>query len=128
MAGETNELSAREQRVNEAIAAYLEAVDAGETPVPMEFIATHNDIAADLEAFFANRDEFERMAEPLQLARDAAPKAQQIDVTLPPAGEPTEASSLAPRETAVRIEYRQIRQCAAGAGALAAIVASSCGK
>ena len=68
MSGETNEPSVREQRVNEAIAAYLEAVDAGETPDPKEFISAHSDIAEDLGAFFANREEFERLTEPLQPA------------------------------------------------------------
>ncbi|MBC8876829.1 MAG: hypothetical protein H8E44_45965 [Planctomycetes bacterium] len=77
MSGEMNEPSVREQRVNEAIAAYLEAVDAGEAPDPKEFIA------AELESFFANRDEFDRMAEPLQPAgAAAAPEAQHDDVTV----------------------------------------------
>ena len=77
MSGETNESSVREQRVNEVIAAYLEAVDAGEAPDPKEFIA------AELESFFANRDEFERMAEPLQPAGGAAaPEAQHDDVPM----------------------------------------------
>ncbi|MBC8875522.1 MAG: serine/threonine protein kinase [Planctomycetes bacterium] len=100
MSGETNELSAREQRVNELIAAYLEAVDAGEAPEPKEFIAAHSDIASELESFFANRDEFDRMAEPLQPVGPATPDAQHDDVTLPPASEPTEAPTLAPTETA----------------------------
>ncbi len=100
MSGETNEFSVREQRANEAIAAYLEAVDAGKPPHRNDFIAAHSDIAAELESFFANRDEFDRMAEPLQPANDAAaPEAQHDDVTLPPASEPTEAPTLAPTET-----------------------------
>jgi len=97
---ETNEPSIREQRVNAAIAVYLEAVDAGEAPDPKEFIAAHSGIASELKSFFANRDEFERLAEPLQPAGATAPKAQADDVTLPPAGEPTEAATLGPTETA----------------------------
>jgi WD40 repeat protein/tRNA A-37 threonylcarbamoyl transferase component Bud32 len=57
--------SSREQHVNEAIAAYLEAADAGQAPDRKAFIAHHPDIAADLEAFFADQDQFERLAEPL---------------------------------------------------------------
>ena len=68
MSAEANDSSAREQRVDEVIAAYLEALDAGQTPDPNDFIAQHRDIADDLEAFFANRDRFERLAEPLQAA------------------------------------------------------------
>jgi len=97
MSGEMNEPSAREQRVNEAIAAYLEAMDAGEAPDPKEFIAAHGDISAELNSFFTNRAEFERMAEPLQPAGGAGtPQAQHDDVTLPPASEPTETPTIAP--------------------------------
>ncbi|MBC8869737.1 MAG: protein kinase [Planctomycetes bacterium] len=100
MSGKTNDSSVREQRVNEAIAAYLEAVDAGGAPDPEEFIAAHSEIAPELESFFTNRDEFERMAEPLQTAGDAAPSPQADDPTLPPTDQPTEAPTLAPTETA----------------------------
>lgn len=96
MSDETNEPPTREQRVNEAIAAYLEAVDAGEAPDPKEFIAANSEIAPELDSFFANRDEFDRMAEPLQPACPAAPDAQHDDVTLPPAGEPIETPTIAP--------------------------------
>ena len=68
MTAEANDSSAREQRVDEVIAAYLEAVDAGQTPDPNDFIAQYRDIADDLEAFFTNRDQFERLAKPLQAA------------------------------------------------------------
>lgn len=98
MSGEMNEPSLREQRVNEAIAAYLEAVDAGQTPDPKVLIAENRDIAAELEAFFVNRDEFERMVKPLQPTRATDPKAHPDNVTLPPASEPTEAPTLAPAE------------------------------
>jgi len=101
MSDETGEPSVREQRVNAAIAAYLEAADAGQTPDHKEFIAAHSDIAAELQSFFANRDKFERMVKPLQpAAPSGAPGVQYDDVTLPPAGEPTEAPTLAPTKTA----------------------------
>ena len=100
MTDETNEPSFREERVNEAIARYLEAVDAGQSPDPKEFIAGHGDIAAELESYFANRDEFERLAEPLQPVDAAAPEPKPDDVTLPPADQPTESPTLAPTESA----------------------------
>jgi WD40 repeat protein/tRNA A-37 threonylcarbamoyl transferase component Bud32 len=65
MAPNPNETSLREERVNEAIAAYLEAADAGRPPDRREFLARHTDIAAELEAFFADRDRFQRLAAPL---------------------------------------------------------------
>jgi hypothetical protein len=78
MSGETNESSVREQRVDGAIAAYLEAADAGEAPDPKEFIAAHSDIAPELESFFANRDDFERMAEPLRPAGPRGPQRRKL--------------------------------------------------
>jgi serine/threonine protein kinase len=68
MSAEASDSSAREQRIDEIIAIYLEAVDAGQAPERSNFIAQHRDIANELEAFFANRDEFERLAEPLLAA------------------------------------------------------------
>jgi hypothetical protein len=65
MHSDTGDSSGREQRVNEAIAAYVQAVDAGQTPDRGEFLARHADLAAELEAFFADRDRFRRHAEPL---------------------------------------------------------------
>jgi serine/threonine protein kinase len=83
--------SSREERVNAAIAAYLEAADAGRPPDRREFLARHPDIAAELEAFFADRDRFQRLAAPLP---PAAPTVNPVDAgaeaaTLAPArGEP----------------------------------------
>src|SRR5262249_34343426 len=54
--------SEREQRVNEAIAAYLEAAEAGRAPGREEFLARHPDLADELGAFLADRDRFARAA------------------------------------------------------------------
>ena len=66
MASESQDACAREQRVNEAIAAYLEAVESGHGPGRQEFLAHHADIADELAAFLTDRDEFQRLAEPLE--------------------------------------------------------------
>jgi serine/threonine protein kinase len=55
----------REQRVNEALAEYLAAVDAGQPPDRAEFLARHAEMAAELETFFADRDRFQQLARPL---------------------------------------------------------------
>ena len=81
MSAETNDSSPREWRVDQAIAAYLEAVDAGETPDPIEFIAQHADIPEELALFFANCNQFERLVEPLQAAA-AVPNERPEDVAL----------------------------------------------
>jgi tRNA A-37 threonylcarbamoyl transferase component Bud32 len=83
--------SEHEQRVNEALAAYLEAAEAGRAPGREEFLARHPDLADELDAFFADRDRFARAAG--QLAPGAAA----------PATEDAEAPTLAPGDTAAAI-------------------------
>jgi hypothetical protein len=66
---ETLDGSDRELRVNEVLAAYYEAMDAGQPIDPREFLARHADLADDLSSFFAAKQEFEQNASPL-LAED----------------------------------------------------------
>jgi WD40 repeat protein len=54
--------SAREGRVNEAIAAYLETAEAGEAPGRAEFLSRYPDLADDLRAFLDDRDRFAQAA------------------------------------------------------------------
>jgi hypothetical protein len=70
MSASADDSSAREQRVNEAIAAWLEARDAGHAPNPDEFIAQHPELSDELKLFFADHDRFERLAGPLQAGND----------------------------------------------------------
>jgi eukaryotic-like serine/threonine-protein kinase len=55
-------LSEREQRLDQAIALYLEAVDAGEPPDRVDFLARHPDLATELCSFFADEDRFKGTA------------------------------------------------------------------
>ena len=57
-----SESSSRDDRVNEAIAAYLQAVDGGETLDREKFLAEHAEIAAELKSFFADQSQFRRHA------------------------------------------------------------------
>lgn len=71
--GESHE---RSNRVDQAIAEYLEAVEQGAPPVREEFLARHADLADELQAFFVNQATFIRRAdgvEPVRPASDAAP-------------------------------------------------------
>lgn len=57
-----NESLSNEDRVNEAIAAYLEAVERGETPETEKFLADYADVAQGLKSFFANHAQFQQDA------------------------------------------------------------------
>jgi serine/threonine protein kinase len=51
-----------DERVDAAIAAWLEAEEQGHPPAAREFLAGYPDIAGELQAFFADRHVFERLA------------------------------------------------------------------
>jgi WD40 repeat protein/tRNA A-37 threonylcarbamoyl transferase component Bud32 len=53
------------RQVNEAIAAYLEAAETGRAPDRQAFLAGYPEIAAELEVFLDDREQFRRAAEPL---------------------------------------------------------------
>jgi serine/threonine protein kinase len=61
----------RDERVDEAIAEFLEAAEAGRAPDVREFIARHADLATELEAFFADRKQFGQLVQPLMPAPQA---------------------------------------------------------
>jgi serine/threonine protein kinase len=52
----------REERLNDALLAYVEALQAGREPDRGRFLAAHPDLRDDLEEFFAGHDEVERLA------------------------------------------------------------------
>jgi serine/threonine-protein kinase len=61
---ETTSLSP-EGRLEDAVALYFEAVDAGLAPDRREWLARYPDLAGRLEKFFADQQRMERFAEPL---------------------------------------------------------------
>src|SRR5947209_2362968 len=66
--------SDRDQRVGEILAAYLEAIEAGQPPNQQALLARHPELAAELAAFFANQDQLAAFAGP-RPGVDAGPPA-----------------------------------------------------
>jgi serine/threonine protein kinase len=77
----THELTSdpgRDERLNEALLAYVEALQAGRAPDRGQFLASHPDLRGDLEEFFAGHDEVERLAVALREAGGSAPDIGEL--------------------------------------------------
>ena len=72
MRSEVRVKNEREERLHEAVLAYLQAVDAGRPPAPSEFLARYPDLADELSAFFDDQEEVPRRLAPLN---DALPSS-----------------------------------------------------
>ena len=57
--------------LTEVITAYLQAIDAGQTPNQDEILARHPELTVDLRQFFATQNRLNKIAEPLQPERPA---------------------------------------------------------
>jgi WD40 repeat protein len=85
--------AAREQPVDAIIAAYLQALQAGQTPDREALLQAHADLEAELRSFFADQDRFQEMAAPLRAI--AGPEASGAEApTLPPDGAPAADAAL----------------------------------
>ena len=81
----------REQRLQEALVAYLEAVEADRAPEAEELLARYPEFADELAEFLANRDQIDQLAAPLRQAVEVAQRTIVNDAptlapgtTLPP--------------------------------------------
>lgn len=68
-----DESPSRDGRVNEAIAAYIQAVERGETPDLETFMAKHVEIAGELASFFGNVAKLQKLAGTEDVASVSAP-------------------------------------------------------
>jgi WD40 repeat protein/tRNA A-37 threonylcarbamoyl transferase component Bud32 len=106
----------REESVNEAIADFLDAAAAGRAPDPYEFIARHPEIAAELQAFFADREQFKEFALPvLPAARRPAQPDKEPERAAPTLA-PGEARPAGGRLGTVRYfgDYELLQEIARG--------------
>jgi hypothetical protein len=85
MTESSNDPGSREDRVNAILAAYLDAVAAGQAPDRAELLGRHPDLAAELTSFFVQDDQVRQLAEP---RRPAAPESSAEPATLPPGQSP----------------------------------------
>jgi tRNA A-37 threonylcarbamoyl transferase component Bud32 len=65
MTNPTHDSGTREDRLNNILAAYLEAERTGPAPDRDALLAQYPDLTEDLRSFFRDRDRFVRLAEPL---------------------------------------------------------------
>src|SRR5438874_1811560 len=93
MAIDPLELSAHEQTLDEVLARYLKARDAGQEPDRRDLAARYPELADELEQYFAEHDKMEQWAEPLRSVSESAriaPSLTDLDeeVTASPAAGP----------------------------------------
>lgn len=101
MAHDPQESADRDQRINQIIAAFLDAERSGQAPNREALLQQHPDLAKELQSFFADKDHFEKMAEPMAPAPglaggSSAPQGQSADApTLPPSSRAGDLASAA---------------------------------
>jgi hypothetical protein len=65
----------REERLDEAVTSYLQALGQGQAPDSRDWLARYPDLADELAEYFAGREAFEDVAAPLREVGLAAPTA-----------------------------------------------------
>ncbi len=124
MSEQSAERSGREERLDQIIAEYFEAVDGGGAPPQKQFLARHPDFATELEEFFADKQQFDRMAGPFAaLVPPVGPVARPAEVQARSSGDSAGHSTLAagqapapPAGTRVRYfgDYELLEEIARG--------------
>src|SRR5262245_58833741 len=116
MADEHGNASEREQQVNRVIGEYLEAQRLGRAPRQEELLARNPDLAAELASFLADKEQFDRLAEPLRPASAAGQPEQETEMAEAPTLPPPGPSSSDPHLGTVRYfgDYELLEEIARG--------------
>src|SRR2546428_10596267 len=85
--------SEREQLLDDVLTAYLQAVDAGQSPDRREWLIRYPHLASELDEFFADQDKIVSWTEPIR----AAAECSSTQVT--PTGTLTNSSSIGQQDT-----------------------------
>jgi serine/threonine-protein kinase len=86
MTVDINKLRDHEQQLDEVLAVYMEARESGTLPDRREWLARYPELAADLEAFFADEEQFDSLVAPLRVLTPAAPNRPELPSTQSLAG------------------------------------------
>ena len=89
----------REQRLNDILLAYVEAVEAGHVPDRRQLLALYPEFASELSEFFDGRDQVEVMSAPLRdFSKSGMIRAALEVVKESPLGEP---GGVSPRRSGI---------------------------
>jgi hypothetical protein len=107
------ESAGREQRLHEILYAYLQAVDAGQTPDRQELMRQHPELASGLAAFFADQEKLDQLAQSMRVETSSpsvppvvarSPDSNVVARSPDRAASEAEAATLAPGEQAAGSE------------------------
>jgi WD40 repeat protein len=78
MTKELDSSALRDQRLHQILHDYLQAVDAGQTADPQEWVRRHPDFASELQAFFSDQARLEELAQSMQPAERAGNSPEDV--------------------------------------------------
>ena len=116
MNSDHGESSERQQRLQDVLVTYLEAVEIGNAPNQQEFVERHPEFADELAEFFAGRQQVDELAAPIQEAMQPGDSDQAIAFGDPTVGTEKDTGDGAAVETRVRYfgDYELLEQIARG--------------
>jgi hypothetical protein len=108
MSAESTSSAEREQRFNDVVAAYLEAVEAGQPEDREELLARYPDLASEFARFFADQDRLAFLANPLRSLVEGRPAG------VPPASAEANGGPGPETELGVLGDFRLVREVGRG--------------